>query len=225
MSAGASVLLLSNPHNPTGTVPSREELVLPAQLSEQYGVRVISDEIHAPLTLGESRSTPYLDIADDIAIAVHSASKAGNIAGLRCGLAVGKELPSYGSERGWTVGHLDVIASIAAYRRGKQWINQLLLEPAGNTEVVTASLSRYAPSIACCSEAASYFAWLDFRELRVADDDLSAFITDHAQVKLSDGGAFGRRGVGWARMTIGTLPAIVDEAIQRIARTTFAPMS
>lgn len=216
MRAGGSVLLLSNPHNPTGTVHSREELAQVAKYAAQHNVRVISDEIHAPLIMNGARFTPYLDVGDAAALAVHSASKAWNIAGLKCGLAIGASLPDYGAERGWSVGHFGVIASIAAYRDGEPWLDRLVSELEHNTEVTAASLSKHLPTISYNPGKASYFAWLDCRQLRLAYEPATFFL-EKAKVKLSNGKSFGSGGAGWVRMNIGTSPAAIEHAIDRMA--------
>lgn len=219
MRAGGSVLLLSNPHNPTGTVHSRDELKELADCAARHNVRVISDEIHAPLTFAGEKFTPYLDVADDSAIAVHSASKAWNIAGLKCGMAIGAKLPAYGSERAWSVGHFGVIASIAAYRDGEPWLDRLIAELEHNTNITAASLSKHTLAIPYRPGRASYFAWLDCRQLHLKEDP-ATFFTEKARIKLSNGTPFGRGGNGWVRMNIGTSPAAINEAIERIALAT-----
>ncbi|GAB3702419.1 aminotransferase class I/II-fold pyridoxal phosphate-dependent enzyme [Nocardiopsis oceani] len=84
-----AVYLLSNPHNPTGAVHTRAELRSVAELAGRYGVRVVSDEIHAPLVLAGAAFTPYLTVAgSEDAFSLTSASKAWNLAGLKAALAV-----------------------------------------------------------------------------------------------------------------------------------------
>src|SRR5690606_17222225 len=78
--------LLCNPHNPTGVVHTRSELEQVAALAREHGVRIVSDEIHAPLVLPGARFTPMVSVADD-AIALTSASKAFNLAGLKAAVA------------------------------------------------------------------------------------------------------------------------------------------
>src|SRR5690242_3234813 len=76
--AGARTLLLCNPHNPLGHLPSRDQLAALAELAGRYDVRVVSDEIHAPLTLPGASFTPYLAV-DPRGVTVTSASKSFNM--------------------------------------------------------------------------------------------------------------------------------------------------
>lgn len=75
-SGGRCVVLLGNPHNPTGTVHAGAELEALALVAHDTGIRVLSDEIHGPLVLPGATFTPYLTVPDsDNAIAFTSASK------------------------------------------------------------------------------------------------------------------------------------------------------
>ena len=88
---GIKVHLLCNPHNPLGRIYARDELVQIALLAQEYGVIVISDEIHAPLTFAESEFIPFLSlgpIAESVGVTITAASKAWNIAGLKCAIII-----------------------------------------------------------------------------------------------------------------------------------------
>lgn len=79
--------LLCSPHNPTGTVHTRQELTTVAELAARYGVRVVVDEIHAPLVMPGTGFVPYLSVSGgEDGFALHSASKAWNLAGLKAAL-------------------------------------------------------------------------------------------------------------------------------------------
>ncbi|MCU1407452.1 MAG: aspartate aminotransferase, partial [Glaciihabitans sp.] len=125
--SGARAFLLCNPHNPLGLVHSRATLEKVAELAEHYDVTVVSDEIHAPLVHVDAHFTPFLTASDSArthGIAVTSASKAWNLAGVKCALMVS------GSERGDAILHrlpeevgartsiLGLHASVAAFTDG-----------------------------------------------------------------------------------------------------------
>src|ERR1700681_3522698 len=85
--SGARAYLLCNPHNPTGRVFARAELEVVAALAARYGVKVIADEVHAPLVLAGARHTSFLSLGDtaaEVGVVLISASKAWNIPGLKC---------------------------------------------------------------------------------------------------------------------------------------------
>ena len=138
--AGAGGLLLCNPHNPTGTVFPAAELAALAAIAARRGARVVVDEIHAPLVLGDRPFTPYLTV-DPTAIAVHSGSKAFNLAGLKAALAVAgpdaiDELARVPDPVSIGAGLFGVLAGEAAYRHGDEWLARLLAELRANQDLL-----------------------------------------------------------------------------------------
>ena len=163
------VYLLCNPQNPTGTVHSPQELSDLAAMASRTGVLIISDEIHAPVTFAPSRFTPLLAVpgADECAIALHSASKAWNLAGLKCALAVtaaertrtiSSRLPP---DTRWRVGHFGALASIAAFRDGREWHHQLLETLALRRVELKELLADFLPGMKWIPGDATYTAWID----------------------------------------------------------------
>jgi cystathionine beta-lyase len=222
MASGADGLLLANPHNPTGRVHTRDELIALADLADRYDIPVFSDEIHAPLVFSGESFTPYLPLTEGRthqAYAFHSASKAWNLAGLKCGFALGRTLPAAlrADEPAWAAGQMGVIATIAAYRHGMPWLQQLRAELQANAALLAELLAEHLPQIGYYPPSASFLAWLDCRELGLGDDPAAAFL-DRGKVALNSGPAFGDEGMGCARLNIGTSPQVLREAVRRLAR-------
>jgi cysteine-S-conjugate beta-lyase len=214
--------LLCNPHNPTGTVHTREELSAVAELAARYRVRVVADEIHAPLVLPPARFVPYLTVEGGAdAFAVFSASKAWNLAGLKAALVVAgadaradlarmPEVISHGAS------HLGVVAHTAALRHGGPWLDALLPALAVNRGLLADLLARHLPEIRCRPAEGTFLAWLDCRALGLGDDPAAAFL-DHGRVALSAGPTFGTGGAGHARLNFATSAEILTEAVHRMA--------
>lgn len=231
------VFLMSNPHNPTGVVHTHAELAAVAVLARRHGVRVISDEIHAPLVLGEARFTPYLSVdgAGD-AFAMVSASKAWNLAGLKAALAVAgpeaaADLARLPEEVSHGPSHLGVIAHTAAFRDSRDWLDALLTGLTANRDLLGQLLAEHLPGIGYRPPEGTYLAWLDCTALGLDEGpapdgpgivtDLAGparFFLDRARVALSSGHVFGRGGAGHVRFNFATHPDIVTEAITRMSR-------
>ncbi len=220
-----TAFLLCSPHNPTGTVPSRVELEEVARLAAEHDVAVIADEIHAPLALPGARHVPYLTVAapDARAISVIAASKAWNLAGLKCAQMIGtdetegiirRRLPM---EVQYGTGHLGVIASVAAYRDGSPWLDQVLGILDANRMLLADLLAEHVPGAGYVPPEASYLAWID---LPGWGDDPAVAILRDARVALNRGPTFGPGGQGHVRLNLATSPAILTEIVSRIGRLT-----
>jgi cystathionine beta-lyase len=220
---GAAAYLLCSPHNPTGTVHTRAELERVAALAEEYGVRVVADEIHAPLVYDEQRHHPFLSVAGgDRAITLLSASKAWNLAGLKSAIAVAgpgavDDLRRMPEEATHGASHLGAIAHIAALRDGRDWLDALISDLDENRRLLGELLTEHLPKVRYRPPAATYLAWLDCRDLGLGDDPAAAFLED-AKVALNSGLPFGTGGAGHARLNLATTPEILTEAVNRIAK-------
>ena len=216
-----SIYLLCSPHNPTGTVHTADELSALATLADRHDVLVVSDEIHAPMTHPGVTFTPYLSLgAARRGIALVSASKSWNIAGLKAALA----LP--GPDAQATLGrlhevvrhganHLAVIAQTVAYREGGPWLAQVTAELAENRTLLGDLLARELPTVVIHPSSATYLAWLDCRALGLGDDPAAQFVA-RGRVALSSGLAYDPAARGFARFNYATSPEVITEAVTRM---------
>lgn len=221
--ADVTAFVMSNPHNPTGSVPSAATLAAIAALADAHGVAVVSDEIHAPLVLPGAEHVPYMSVAPDDANAIIlvSASKAWNLPGLKCAqlVATGRTRDLVASrlplEVTYATGHLGAIAAVAAYRDGGPWLDEVIGIIDGNRRLLAGLLAEQVPGAVYVPPQASYLAWIDFTACGLGDDP-AAVLVDRARVALSAGPTYGSGGTGFARLNLGTSPAIVREIVDRI---------
>lgn len=212
--------LLCHPHNPTGVVHTGDELRAVGELAARHGVRVVSDEIHAPLTLDGTFVSATTVIPD--AIALHSASKAFHLAGLKAALAVpGPEaradLARLSDLVFMGVGHVPVLVHAAALTEGDTWLDALRDSLRENRAHLRGLLDQHLPLVGWVPGAATYFAWLDLRTQVPDDPDPGRRLLKEARVALNPGPTFGSPGTGHVRLNFATSPAILTEAIGRIA--------
>ncbi|WP_431981710.1 MalY/PatB family protein [Streptomyces qinglanensis] len=217
-----AAFLLCSPHNPTGTVHTAEELAGVAALAAAYGVRVVADEIHAPLVLPGARQVPYLSVpGSQDAFCLLSASKAWNLAGLKAGLAVAgsaaaDELAAMPEEVGHGPSHLGVIAHSAALRQATGWLDDLLAGLDENRRLLGELLSRELPGAGHRAPQGTFLAWLDCRALGLGEDPAAVFLR-RGRVALNPGPAFGTGGAGHVRLNLATSPEILAEVVRRMA--------
>lgn len=213
--------LLCNPQNPTGTVHTRAELTAIARLAAEHNVVVVADEIHAPL-VEPGAFVPYLSVpATATAVALHSASKGWNLAGLKAALAVAGHdaaeglaaLPGIVTDG---ASHVAVLAHIAALREGGDWLDALVRAVADNRALLARLVADELPGVAYRPSDSTYLAWLDCRGAGMGDDPAAAFL-ERGKVALMSGPTFGTNGAGHTRLNLATAPEVLTEAVSRMA--------
>lgn len=216
-------LALCNPSNPTGVAHRRPELERVAGLALEHGARVVVDEIHAPLVHADASFVPYLSVAGtEQAYAVHSASKAFNLAGLKAALivpgsaAVDELTTGLPATLDHSASSLGVLAHAVALTEGRAWLAAHLEGLAENRRRLGALLGDQLPEIRWRAPEATYLAWLDCRGLGLDGDPAEVFLT-RAKVALNSGPTFGPGGEGHVRLNFATAPEVLTEAVARIA--------
>ncbi len=220
---GVAAYLLCSPHNPTGSVWSRAQLEAIGDICQRRGVVLLVDEIHAPLVLPGARFVPFLSLGHDIdarTFTFTSASKGWNIPGLKCGLAIaGSDHGAALLKRHWEAllpSHLGVLGSVAAYQEAVGWLDAALAQLDENRWLLARLLSEHLPQVGYLPPQASFLAWLDCRALGFGDDPAAAFL-DQGRLAVSPGPHFGAEGRGFVRLNMGTSPALLEEAVRRMA--------
>ena len=215
--------LMCSPQNPTGLVYSRDDLELVAELGAAHGVLVIADEIHAPMAYPGVEFWPYLAVSGDRpAVSVISASKAWNVAGLKCAQVVTNDADLAGRLRDRIpqevqhgAGHLGSIAAVVAYTEGQPWLDALVAHLSSQADLLSELLVMHLPLVRSERPMASYLAWLDCRAMHLGDDPASFFL-DKARVALNSGPTFGPGGAGFARVNFANSPELLTEIITRM---------
>jgi len=225
------LLLLCHPQNPTGRRFTRAELESLAELVLERDLVVFSDEIHQDLVLDGGGHLPFALLGPEIAartITVTSATKAFNIAGLRCAVAhfgsralqdafnrvprhVRGGLSSLGRE-----------ATRVAWTECQDWLDAAVAYLRGNRDHLAEFVHKELPGVQHVPPQATYLAWLDCRALELPGGPYRFFL-DRARVALSDGRAFGPGGEGFVRLNFATSRALLQEILERMAGAVRAP--
>lgn len=220
---GARTMILCNPYNPLGRNFSRSELSALADLVEHHGARIVSDEIHGPLTYG-TRYVPYASVSPVSAghsVTLVSATKAWNLPGLKCAQAlltneadvrVWSRLSNLSTHGASTIG---ITATVAAYEGGAEWLDAALDYLDENRRMLGTLLQEQLPLVQFTSPEATYLAWLDLNSYGLGEEPADRFLRD-ARVALNPGLAFGSNGAGCVRLNFATSKAILHEAFERI---------
>ena len=225
---GCKVFIMSNPHNPAGTVWGREVLRKIAEICERHNVLVISDEIHADLTLPPHKHVSYSTVGETAAnnsITFMAPSKTFNIAGLGssvCYMAnpdLRKRFVGWLDSLGVAGGNIFAFtAAEAAFREGEEWLRQMLDYLRGNVQVLDSFLKEKMPRVKAVLPEASYLAWLDFSDYGLTHKQLADKLLNEARVALNDGTTFGGKEYEHCfRMNLGCPRTMLADALERIA--------
>ena len=219
------MILLCNPHNPTGRVFERAELEALAEIALRHDLIIVSDEIHADLTHPGHRHIPIASLAPEIeqrTITLTSATKAFNIAGLPAAFAIFgsdelqkpfRELPPH------LLGHCGILedaATLCAWTEGQPWLDEVMAYLLENRALIAEFLERELPEVRYLPPEATYLAWLDCRELELPTNPREFFL-EQAKVALSSGPDFGTPGQGFVRLNFATSKTILSEILERMA--------
>ena len=226
--AGCKMFIMSNPHNPAGTVWGADVLRRIADICKRHNVLVISDEIHADLTLPPHKHVSYSTVSDDArsnSITFVAPSKTFNIAGLGSSVcyiadeALRKRFFGWLDALGVAGGNIFAFtAAEAAFANGEEWLKQMLDYLKGNVLALQAFLNDRLPKVKAVLPEASYLAWLDFSDYGIPHKELADKLINEARVALNDGTTFGGSDYECCfRINLGCPKSMLLDALNRIA--------
>ena len=227
LTPASKVVFFCSPHNPAGTVWSREEIRALAALCAERELILVSDEIHCDLLLDGARHTPTIiatpEIADRLITCV-AATKTFNLAGAHVGAcvtsdaALKRRLDARVMASGLgSYNRFGMVATEAAWRTGDAWLDALLPYLAANRDLFDAGIAAAAPGARSMRLDATYLAWVDFAGTGLPPDDVAARVKDRARIFASPGPQFGPGGTSWLRFNFATPRPILEEALGRLA--------
>ncbi len=224
--ADTEALMFCNPQNPTGRVFRRQELEQLAELAIEADLVIISDEIHADLVFAPHQHVPLATLGPEVearTVTLSSATKAFNIAGLRCSVAAfgSADLQErFGSLSRHILGGLGSLGTSAAelaWTRCQPWLDDVLHYVSGNLDLLEQFLAAELPEVRYSRPEGTYLAWLDCRELGLPHEPYEFFL-EEARVALSRGASFGQGGEGCVRLNFATSKSLLTEALERMAK-------
>ncbi len=221
---GTRLLMLCHPHNPTGRVWTREELAKLSEFADRHRLWVVSDELHADLTL-DGPFIPLAAVASDSLrqrlITLTGPCKTYNTAGLSIGAMFSHNAQLLSRVKKTFIGigghptTLSFAMWLAALRDDGAWLSHVLETLRGNREFLRSWVESQS-SVRCHPPEATYLAWLDFRSHAKAGE-IQKHLLEHAKVALNSGPDFGPGNEGFVRLNFATSKVILTEALKRIS--------
>ena len=215
--ADTRILMIANPQNPTGRVYDETELQELAAFALRHDLVICSDEIHCPILLDQQAiHRPIASFGAETAarsISLYAATKAYNVPGLSCAVAV---IPDADLRRRFNkarngltplIGPLAYTASEAVFNDQSGWLDRLLAYLRGNHERVLAVAGQRMTPV-----EGTYLAWVDVRDFGLAEPDAHF---ERFGIGLSDGDAFG--GPGFVRFNFGCPRSLLEAGLARFS--------
>jgi cysteine-S-conjugate beta-lyase len=218
------VFILCNPHNPVGRVFRKDELERMAEICLHKGVVICSDEIHCDLLFKGHKHIPIASLDKEIArntVTLMAPTKTFNIAGLQCSFAIIQNqdlrMKLEGSMQGlvmW-VNLIGMTATLAAYKDGQEWLDQVLQYLEGNRDFLFDYVKAHLPQVQMVRPEGTYLAWLDCRNTGIQGNPYKFFLKK-AHVAFNDGVTFGKGGEGHVRLNFACTREVLTEALERM---------
>lgn len=227
-----TMMILCNPHNPTGRIWSRDELTRIASLCKKNGVTVVSDEIHCDITEPGKVYVPFASVSETaarISITAIAPTKCFNLAGIPTSAAVVPD--KFLRHRVWRQlntdecgepDHLAVAAVNAAFGRGEEWLRQMCVYVSRNRRKAEDFIRNQIPEITPVHADATYLLWMDCRDIwkklesAGVKSNTARFIRKKTGLYLADGSTYGKAGEGFLRMNLACPSEYVDDGLRRL---------
>lgn len=223
-----TLMILCNPHNPTGYVWSRDELMRIIKLAQKHGVIVISDEIHGDLVLKGPDYTPTFSLPEEYRqnlVTLVSTSKTFNVAALHA--ATGIVANPILRERftrainKYEVAEPNLLAipgTIAAYTQGADWLHQLKKYLLHNREYLEQFISDNLPQLHVVPGTATYLVWIDVSEVINDSNALAQKIRQETGLIINPGTYYHGNGNEFIRINIACPLAQIKDGLSRLAK-------
>ncbi len=206
---GPKLLMLNFPHNPTGTLASRELFSAVVKYAKQYGFMVINDFAYAKITFDGYVAPSFLEVEGglDVGVEFGSFSKSYNMAGWRLGYCVGNEQIIDGLAK--IKGYYDYgifsaiqIAGIVAMRDCDDDIAEQAAAYQKRRDVLCDGLVRMGWEVTI--PKAGMFLWVKIPPPydRLGSVRFAIEMMNRANVAVAPGAGFGEEGDGWLRLAL-----------------------
>ena len=223
-----TLMILCNPHNPTGNIWTREDLAKVGELAKKHHVIVISDEIHCDITAPGKGYVPFASVSEacrEVSITCIAPTKAFNLAGMHTAAVYApdpvlrhKIWRAVNTDEVGEPGSFAETAAIAAFEQGGAWLDELREHIFYNRSTVKNKLLQEMPEVSVTDGDATYLLWIDVSAIPGDSLEIAGKLRELTGLYLSDGVEFGPGGEHHLRMNIACPRALCEDGAERLIR-------
>lgn len=229
ITAQTELYYLCNPHNPTGTHFTREELQRLAEICLKHDVVIASDDIHCDLMLGGAEYIPIATLSPEIehnTITMLAGTKTYNMAGLACSVAIvpdpekRKKIADYSWGSGYHVDTLAYEALLAGYQKCDSWLEQTCAYITDNRDYFVQYMRDNLPMVKMTVPDATYLALMDFSAIDIPEkySSVTDYFAEEAGIIFTPGSFFGDDLNNYARINLACPRALLTQGLERMAK-------
>ena len=189
---------------------------------------VVADEIHCELTYEGHDYTPFASLSERFqqnSVTCISPSKAFNLAGLQIAniIAADEEVRrridrAININEVCDVNPFGVIATMAAYNEGGEWLDALRKYLRGNYEYLCCFFKERLPQYPVLPLEGTYLVWIDCRASGISSDVVVLRLQEQQHLMVNSGTMYGPGGEGFIRLNIACPRALLADGLERMAR-------
>ena len=222
------MFVLCSPHNPTGSVWTKEELEKIGSFCKRHNLLLFVDEIHSDILAEGTSFVSAMELSETVKerlVLATSLTKTFNIPGVIVAYMV---IPNDAIRAG-ICGKIDQIgmhnptifavsAVESGYMHCDTWYEAMLAYINENERFTRAYFQEHFPQLTIMKRDATYLLWIDYRALGCSEEELEKWFLEEANVSVYMGTVFGEAGRGFIRMNIASPRSVLKEAFDRMAR-------
>lgn len=222
----SKILLIINPHNPTGRVWTKEELTKISEICEKNSLIVISDEIHSSFVYGEKKYCPLATVSKYLAnnsIIFHSISKTFNIPGIHLSNAIIKNnnlrekfrngVNAFGMHEGNIF--VEGVTTVAE-RIYDNWVKELNNYIYDNYLFLKEFFKKNFPKLEVYKLEGTFLVWINYSKNGYKKEDIYSWFFKRAKIAVQFGEEFGKEGEGYIRFNIACSRQNLEEGLKRL---------
>lgn len=217
------LLLLCSPHNPTGRIWTKDEMDKIVGICRQYQVKIISDEIHMDVQIGDHKNIPLLSYINeyDQLYTASSSSKTFNTPGL-----IGSYLmiPDKEIREQFlvqtrrkdflnSVSIFGMYATMIGYTQCDDYVDQLNEHIKENMNILHDFIENELPDFKFTIPDGTYLAWIDARNVPYTSEQIQDALVNVGGIGIMKGEVYG--GKKYLRMNIGCPQSKLKEGLRR----------